>query len=124
MNRVQPASKASPLQIGKQCRTYTITTPRHSDHGDRARVEKGPHALGCGHALALGTCRLHLGCFSRWEGDMKDAGIEGALHRETTRLKDLQHAIILSLHDALPISPPRTCQYPASGQWQPDVRGG
>src|SRR5262249_41847150 len=59
------------------------------------------HALGCGHALALRTGSPYLRCFSRWEGDMEDAGIKGTLHRETARLKDLQHAIILTQHIGL-----------------------
>ena len=98
MNGVELASKSSPLQIGKQCRTHTIAAPRHPHHGDRTRVEKGAHALGCGDALALSAGGSNLGCFSRREGDMEDAGVEGALHRETARLKDLQHAIILTQH--------------------------
>jgi hypothetical protein len=32
---------------------------------------------------------------------MEDAGVEGALHSETARLKDLQHAIILTQHIGL-----------------------
>ena len=77
---------------------HAITTPGHSHHGHCARVEKGPHALGGGDALALRTGSLHLRCVRRRKGDMEDAGIEGALHRKATRRKDLQHAIILAQH--------------------------
>src|SRR5205085_9208581 len=49
-------------------------------------------------ALALGAGGLNLGGFSGREGDMEDAGVEGALHREAARLKDLQHAIVLTQH--------------------------
>ena len=55
----------------------------------------------CSNALALGTSGPHLRCVSRWEGDMEHAGVEGTLHRETARLKDLQHAIILTQHIGL-----------------------
>src|SRR4029450_9973887 len=43
----------------------------------------------------------HLGGCCGREGGVEHTGIEGALHRETARLKDLQHAIILTQHIGL-----------------------
>src|SRR5262245_66608664 len=101
MYGVQPAGKSRPLQIGEQCCTHTIAAPRHSHHGHCAWVEKGPNTLGSSNALALGTSGPHLRCVSRWEGNMEHAGVERALHRETARLKDLQHTIILTQYIGL-----------------------
>src|SRR5262249_32018333 len=101
MNGVQPACKSSPLQIGEQCRTHAIAVPRYPNHSDRTRIEKGPNTLGGGDALAFSAGGPYLGCVSRRERDMEDAGIEGPLHRETACLEDLQHTIILTEHIGL-----------------------